>query len=189
MKASIKTILSLLFASTLFTACDKCGEATVTPITESDAEWLVYENQDTIRYTSNTNETVKFILSNAFVENVPAEGYSISDDCIEKLDTQAGRIIQDVKQKWPGMATYILKKPGDLTVSLVLQGNKGINIDENNPTYATKNINGLNYQDVFEIKYDSTSSTKTGELKHLYFNKENGFIEVKYFGGKSLQLQ
>lgn len=186
MKASFKTILCLFFASALLISCEECGEPTITPITEDDAKWLVYNNQDTIRYTSNTNEQVKFLLSNAFTENVPGEGYSISDDCIEEMNTQAGRIVQDVKQKWPGMATYILKSPNDLRVSLVVQGGPAIEIDENNPTYPTKRINEVNYLNVFEVNKDST---KVGDLKRIFFNRDSGFIRVEYYGGRTLQLQ
>ncbi|WP_439882060.1 hypothetical protein ACSX1A_02640 [Pontibacter sp. MBLB2868] len=190
MKASFKTILFLLFASSLLGSCtEKCGDPTITPITESDAEWLVYDTPDTIKYTSNTKETVKFVLSNAFTEQIPGEGYSVTDDCIDKQDTQAGRIIQNVSQKWPGMATYVIKRPNNLIVSLVLQGNGSFEIDENNPTYPTLPINGLNYKDVFEIKKDTSSTTKVGDVKQILFNKENGYIKVVYFGGKSIQLQ
>jgi len=47
-------------------------------------------------------------------------------------------------------------------------------------------VNGIDYNEVFEVKPDST---KPSDLKRLLYNKEVGFISASYYDGRSLELE
>lgn len=195
MKTTLKTSLALLFGAAILTSCETCENASITPITDEDTSWLSYTKPvpsdgkpDTIRFSNETGAEVKFIRTHLSSSNVPADGYSFDDKCIEKMDTQASAVVQDVTRKMPAMATYILKKPNDLQLKLLVDKLGTYDLDEQNPTHASKEINGITYQNVFEITMNGNDTDDKGKLKKIYFNKAFGFIRVEFYGGKLLQL-
>ena len=196
MKTTFKTGLALLLGAVLFSSCEQCQTTSVTEVTEADASWLSYTKPvptdgkpDTIRFANKDNAQVKFVRTHFYSSNVPADGYSFDDKCIEKMDTQVSAIIQDVKRRMPALATYILKKPNDLQVKLMVDKLGTYDINEESPTYATKEINGFTYQDVFEKEMQGNDTDDKGKIKKIYYNKAYGFIRVEFFGGEFLQLQ
>ena len=184
MKTSVTTLCTLLFGAVLLSSCDKCGESTITMVTEDDAKWLVYDGKDTIRFVNEANLPVNYVRTRLTSENVPGEGYSLDDKCIDQLDTQVGNIIQDVRSQQPGLATYILRRPNNLTVQLLVEGRGAYEINESTPTYPSLEVDGTVYNNVFEVKKDSTAATS---VKRILFNKEVGFISVELYGGKKLR--
>jgi len=183
MKTPVTTICSLLFGAVLLSSCERCENATITMVTEEDAKWLVYDGKDTIRFVNESNQPIHYIRTYITPENVPGKGYSVDDKCVEQLDTQVSNVIQDVKGKQPGLATYVLKRPDELTVKLIVEGRGAYEIDETKPTHASLPVNGKTYPDVFEIKKDSTANNT---VKRILYNKQVGFISVEFYGGKKL---
>ena len=187
---------ALLFGAVLLTSCETCETSTITPVTEEDTSWLAYTQPvpaggkpDTIRFTNEANGVTKFIRTQYYTSNVPGEGYSFEDKCIEQLDTQASAVIQDVARKMPGLATYILKKPNELEVKLLVEGLGTYEIQEQTPTHASITIGDNTYLNVFEVNVPGNDTDNPGKVKLVYFNKTQGFIRVEFYGGKFLQLQ
>lgn len=183
MKTPLKALFVCLLSAGFLASCEQCKAPVVTELNEADTKWLVYNTTDTVRFTDQTNETVKYVLTDAFAERVPGEGYTFADDCIETQDTQAARVIQNVGKKWPGLATYVLRRPEKFQINLIVEGQSSFALQENNPTFPTLEINGQNYQNVYEFKKDSTAS---GSLKRVLFNQNQGYLQVEFYGGKKL---
>ncbi|WP_242928691.1 hypothetical protein [Pontibacter vulgaris] len=185
MNKILRPVLALAFGSFLLASCDKC-EPTYTQPTTEDLDWLVYDTKDSIRFVNESNKVFTYLRTNAYTQNIPGAGYSVSDDCIEKMDTQVVNVIQQVKNQQPGLAITILKTPEDLTVNLVVEDRGTYKIDKANPTFATLDLNGFTYNNVFEVKADSTKATS---LKRLLFNKEFGFLSLEMYDGRKLDLK
>ncbi|MBC5994329.1 hypothetical protein [Pontibacter cellulosilyticus] len=196
MRTTLKASLTLLLGAALFTSCESCETATITPITEEDKTWLAYiqplpadAKPDTIRFVNEKNEDFKFIRTQLHSTQIPGDGYSYDDKCIEQINTQASAVIQDITRKMPGLATYILRKPNELQVKLLVENLGTYEIQEQNPTYPSITIDGVVYEDVFEQDVPGNDTDNKGKVKKIYFNKEHGFIRVEFYGGKLLQLK
>lgn len=196
MKIKLKACLALLFGAALLTSCDTCEKPTVTELTTEDTDWLVYVKPvpangipDTVRFVNQANVPVKYVRTQLQSFQVPGEGYSVSDKCVEKIDVEANAVIQDVRGQMPGLATYILRKPNELVVQLLVQQLGVHEIDEKNPTHQSIELGGQTYHQVFEVNVPGNDTDNAGKLKKLYFNKSHGFIRVEFYGGKYLQLQ
>ncbi|WP_242920095.1 hypothetical protein [Pontibacter liquoris] len=185
MKRSLSVGFALLLGTVLFSSCDTCDPATITPLQTGDEAWLTYERGDTIRFINETNQPVTYLCVDLSGGNVPAVGYE-GEKCIAKMDTQAGAIIQDTKNKYLAMGTFITRRPENFTLQLAVENRGTWEVDENNPKYPTLQVNGVNYNNVFEVKLDST---KASDLKRLLYSKEKGFISVEYYDGKKLLKQ
>ena len=196
MRTTLKASLTLLLGAALFTSCETCDTASITPVTDEDKSWLAYTQPlpadgkpDTIRFINDTNAIFKFVRTQLHSAQVPGDGYSYNDKCIDQIDTQASAVIQDVTRKMPGLATYILRKPNDLQVKILVENLGTYEIDEQNPTHPSITIDGEVYQDVFEENVPGNDTDNKGKVKKILFNKEHGFIRVEFYGGKFLQLQ
>ncbi len=185
MNKIFRPVLALALGAFLFTACDECDPSYNRP-TETDLQWLVYDTNDSIRFVNENNVSYTYIRTDTYSQNVPAEGYSINDDCIEVLDTQVVSVIQQVKNQQPGFAVGLLKSADDLTLNLAVQDRGSYKIDIANPTYPTIDVNGFTYNNVFEVKADSTKATS---LKRLLFNKDFGVLSLETYDGKKLFLK
>lgn len=183
MKTPLKALFICMLSAGFLASCEQCKAPVVTDLTETDTDWLVYNTTDTVRFTNQDNETVNYILTDAFAERVPGEGYTFTDDCIETQDTQAARVIQNIGKKWPGLATYVLRRPQAFQINLIVEGHSSFNVDANNPTFPTLELNGQTYQNVYEFKKDSTAN---GSLKRVLFNKNQGYLQLEFYGGKKL---
>jgi hypothetical protein len=172
-----------ILSALLFSSCKDC-DTTVIQVSEDEAKWLVYDRGDSARFVNEKNEIVRFVNTGVRVEQVPGEGFNISDNCIERYDVQAASFIEDIKKSYPGLATYILKRPETFEVVLIVENGGDHKINTAQPTYPTKDINNTLYSNVFEVV--KTDSTKTTNLKRLLFNKEVGFLSVEYYNGKKL---
>ncbi|MHC2990483.1 hypothetical protein OB13_02385 [Pontibacter sp. HJ8] len=186
MTNSIKLMGAVLLSTFLFSSCQEDCDTTVTQVSEDEAGWLVYSRGDSAYFINETNQQVNFVNTALLSEQVPGEGFSTTSDCIEQYDVQAFSSIEDPQNKYPGLATYILKKPDTLQVVIVVEERGEFEINEAQPTYATLTINNVAYSNVFEIV--KTDSTKTTNLKRLRFNKQFGFLSAEYYDGKKLQL-
>ncbi|WP_018478556.1 hypothetical protein [Pontibacter roseus] len=174
-----------LLATLLFTSCKDC-DTTVTQVTEDDTKWLVYDRGDTVRFVNENNETVRFTTSVLRADQVPGEGFNVTDNCIEQYDIQAVSIIEDTNKEYPRLATFFLKRPNTFDMALLVEEVGEYEINETQPTYPTATVNNNLYSEVFEVV--RTDSSKTTNLKRILFNKEFGFLSVEYYNGKKLQL-
>lgn len=180
----LKLTGTFLLATLLFTSCKDC-DTTVTQVSEEEALWLVYERNDSVTFVNEAEETIKYHNTALRAEQVPGEGFNTSDKCIEQLDVQAFSTIEDKAKKYPGLGTYILKRPSKFEVVLMVEGRGEYKLDLSQPTYPTLDVNNTTYTDVFEIV--KTDNAKETNLKRLLFNKEFGFLSVEYFDGKKLE--
>lgn len=188
MKRTVYTIFSVLFGSLFLYSCETCDNPTITNPTEADTDWLVY---DYINYYKPEFENEKDSLIKSFrfqgfmTQNIAAEGTSLSDDCIEKLDTQVFAQLADTTKRYPALYTYILKRPDTLEVRLAVENRGDWAIDQNNPTYPSLEVNGYDYLDVYEVTPDSV---KSNSVKKILFNKQFGFLLVDFYDGRQLRL-
>ena len=188
MRKTVYTIFSVLFGSLFLYSCETCDNPTITYTTAEDNKWLVYDFVD--NYNPNfENENDSLIKSFKFQgyigQNVPGEGVSLTDDCVEKLDTQVFAHLQDTTQRYPSLYTYILKRPDTLEVRVAVENRGDWAIDKENPTYESLEVNGIQYFDVFEVNPDSL---KTNSVKQILFNKQYGFLQVDFYDGRQLRL-
>jgi hypothetical protein len=188
MKRTVYTIFSVLFGSLFLYSCETCDNPTVTVPTDEDNEWLVY---DYLKYYKpefeNENDSLikSFKFQGFLSQNTPGEGSSLSDDCIENLDTQVFAQVADTTKRYPSLFTYILKRPDSLEVRVAVENRGDWVIDKDNPTYETLEVNGYDYLNVYEVKPDSV---KANSVKKILFNKEFGFLLVDFYDGRQLRL-
>lgn len=184
MKISLCSFFVLLFATAVLTSCEKCGDVTITQPTPADAEWLVYRQSDSIRFVNESGDNVVYTRSGIFAQSLPGEGFTATDECIESVNVQIRTVIEDVRSRQPSLSTRILSKPGDLQVEVGVADLGVWEIDEQQPTYESLEVNGRTYSNVHEVL---TNSTQEGGVKRILFNKEFGFLRVEFNGGKILQ--
>ena len=134
MKRSVTSIFGLLFGSLFFYACETCDNPTITQISEADVSWLVYKEKSLVNFENEVGNIVPYKFASAVAQNVPGEGQSLNDDCIDKLDSQAALTMQDTTRRHPQLVTYILKRPDSLFVKLSVQNRGDWTIDKDNPT-------------------------------------------------------
>jgi hypothetical protein len=188
MKKILKLAGPFLLATLLFTSCKDC-DTTVTQVSEDEALWLVYDRNDSVAFVNEAEETIKFYNTALRAEQVPGEGFNTSDKCIEQLDVQAFSTMEDKEQdkakKYPGLGTYILKRPSKFEVVLLVEGRGEFKLDLAQPTYPSLEVNNTFYTDVYEIV--KTDDSKETNVKRLLFNKEFGYLSVEFFNGKKLE--
>lgn len=186
MRISLLTFFALLFATAVLTSCEKCGEVSVTKPTPEDAAWLVYKKEDSIRFVTAAGSNVAYTRSGIFANEFPGEGFTSTDECIEKVDIELRTVIEDAKDMQPTLSTRIFTKPGDLLVEIGVAGQGVWKLNEQQPTYETFEVNGKVYNNVHEVL---TNSTKAGDVNRILFNKEFGFLSLEFNGGNVLQLK
>lgn len=183
MKTTVKSFFLLMFASATLAACDNCGDISITDPTPEDMQWLVYGNGDTALFRNELGDTVMYLRTGIYPQNVPGDGYSISDDCIEQRNTQITNIIEDKDRRMPYLGTFILKKPDSLFVRIGV-GNKNA-WDLKTATDELQEVTvGETPYNAYVFKADSTA----GGPKEVFFNKQDGFLKVEFYGGKKLEL-
>ncbi|MBD1395569.1 hypothetical protein H9Q13_00185 [Pontibacter sp. JH31] len=183
---SLKLASAIIGATLLFTSCKDC-DTTVIQVADDEAEWLVYDRNDSVTFINEKAEEVLFVNTLLNAQQVPGEGFNVSDDCIERYDMQAMSIIQNTQRSYPGLATYFLKRPDTFEVILLVENQGEYTIDETQPTYPSLDVNNTLYTNVFEVT--NPDGSKATNMKRLLFNKEFGFISVEYYDGKKLELK
>ncbi|WP_106219187.1 hypothetical protein [Pontibacter ummariensis] len=188
MKTTITSLLLLLFGAATLTSCEECGEMKINEPTGEDVKWLVYEKDDIARFLTEEKDTITYVRSVATVQNVPGEGYSASDECVEQLDTQVINIIEDVEKKQPYLGTSILSKTDTLLVRVGVGKLGAWEINKDKPTHQSLEVNGKTYASVFEVKPgNNTASPQPTDVKRILFNKEQGFLSIEFHNGKKLE--
>lgn len=180
-----------MLATLLFTSCKDC-ETTTTQFDEKDVEWLVYDRGDSTQFLNEAGDTLTYTNTALIAEQVPGEGYNISDNCIGHFDVQAYSVMEDVARnsnstnKNPGLATYFLKRENSLDVSVAVDGRGEYKLNLAQPTYPSVEVNDALYTDVYEVINNDAS--KATNVKRILFNKQRGFLSVEFYNDKKLEL-
>ncbi|GAB3532303.1 hypothetical protein GCM10027443_15890 [Pontibacter brevis] len=183
MKISLHSFFLLLLATAVLTSCEKCGNVTISSPTAADAEWLPYRQNDTIRFMTELNETIVYTRSGIFAQEFPGEGFSATDECIEKVNVQIRSVIGDIRDNRPSLATRILRKPDDLQVELSVADMGVWEVNDEAPAYESLEVNGQLYDNVYEV---ITNSTDGGGVRRILYNKQYGFLSVEFNDGRFL---
>ncbi|WP_161890791.1 hypothetical protein [Pontibacter russatus] len=191
-KTLYKTLSVLFLAATALTSCEKCGNVAITEPTPEDSQWLVYQQKDTIPFQTETADVVRYTRTGIYAQNVPGEGLSLEDECIDQVDVQVRTVLEDIADAQPYLSTRILSKPNDLVVELAVGENaadKAVElgvweIDERSPSYDSLEVNDRMYYEVFEVNPESTAANNVSQL---LYNKEFGFLRVAFNSGKKLE--
>ncbi|WP_244554627.1 hypothetical protein [Pontibacter indicus] len=191
MKHSMKLAGVVMLATLLFTSCKDC-DTTTTQFDEKDVEWLVYDRGDTVRFLNEAGDTVAYTNTALIAEQVPGEGYNVSDNCIGHFDVQAYSVMQDVARNSsgtnsnPGIMTFFLKRENSLEVSLAVDQRGEYKLNLAQPAYPSVEVNGVLYNDVYEVSRSDAS--KVTNVKRILFNKQHGFLSLEFHNDKKLEL-
>ncbi|NEM99235.1 hypothetical protein [Pontibacter burrus] len=185
MRRAFNTVLTLLAGSIFLFSCKDCDDPQVTDVTKEDMAWLVYNTTTRATFVNEKQENVLYKFSGGAIQNVPGEGYSINDECIDKLDAQAFAMLQDTTKKNLGLVTYILKRPTQLEVRVGVENRGDWPINVGNPTFANHEVGGYLYNEVYEVLQDST---KPSDVKRVLYNPTHGILYVGFYNGKFLEL-
>lgn len=191
MTHSIKLVGAFILAALLFTSCKDC-DTTTTQFDEKDVEWLVYDRGDTVRFLNEVGDTVTYTNTALVAEQVPGEGYNVSDNCIGHFDVQAYSVMEDVARnntgatKSPGLATYFLKREKGLEVSVAVDERGEYKLNLAQPTYPSVEVNDVLYNEVYEVV--NSDASKVTNVKRILFNKQSGFLSVEFYNDKKLEL-
>lgn len=184
MKTTIKSLFFLLFASAFLVACEDCGSASITEPTATDAQWLVYENGDTAVFKDETGAEIQFVRTGIYVQNTPGDGYSVGDECVEKLNTQITNIMEHTNRTLPYLGTFILTKPDSLLVRVGVGDSGAWDIATTEETKEVK-LGNRTYSNVYVVE---GTGAKENDVKTLFFSKSNGFEYIEFRNGKKLEL-
>lgn len=185
MKLSLSSFFLLLLATVMLSSCEKCGNVTRSSPTAADAEWLPYRENDEIRFITELNDTVVYNRSGIFAQEFPGEGFSATDECIDKVNVQIRSVIGDTSDNRPSLITRILRKPDDLQVELGVADMGIWEVNDQEPPIESLQVNGKAYNNVYEVR---TNSTQEDGVRRILYNKEFGFLRVEFNDGKFLQL-
>lgn len=184
MKRSLSSFFLLLLIAAVFTSCEQCGNVTRSEPTPADAAWLVYRENDSIRFETETNNRVVYTRSGIFASELPGEGFTATDECIDKLNVQIRTLIEDVDSAQPSLSTRITSMPDNLLVELGVANQGFWEIDEQQPTYETLPVNGQEYSNVYEV---ITNGTTANGVRRILFNQQYGFLSVEFNDGRKLE--
>lgn len=176
-KSFFNSFIVLLLAAAALTSCEQCANVTISNPTAADSEWLVYKANDTISFETEAGDTIRYARTGIYAENVPGEGFSTDDECIDELNVRVRTVVEDVDEEQPALGTRILSKPDSLVVQLAVDGMGIWEIDQNNPGYDSLAVNGMMYYDVFEL---TPAVTTTNSVEQILFNKEFGFLHIQF---------
>ncbi len=191
-----KTLLNLsivlLFALPALTSCEKCGNVMLSEPSVADSEWLVYKKNDTITFKTETGSEFRYARTGIYAQNIPGEGFSAEDECIDQIDIQVRTVMEDVNNEQPFLSTRILSKPNDLVVGVSVGekvNDKSVEIgvweiDENSPDHDSLAVNQKMYYNVFEL---NPNDSKANGVRQILFNKGFGFLRVEFENGKLLE--
>lgn len=183
MKTTVKSFLLLVFASAFLAACEKCNNINITEPTQSEIAWLVYNSNDTLYFRTEAGDTVMYRRTGIYAQNVPGEGYSVEDECIEELNTRVTNILEEEQRQQPFLATSVFSKPDSLLIKIGVGNNSSWMVDT---TSAMQEVTVLgNTYDAFV--FEGTNTTATAP-KTVYFNKIDGFLKIEFNDGKKLEL-
>lgn len=182
----------MLFATAALTSCEQCGNVLITEPTPEDSQWLVYKLNDTISFKTEANDIVRYARTGIYAQNVPGEGFTMEDECIDQIDVQVRTVIEDVENEQPYLGTRILSKPDDLVVEVAVGENvndKAVEIgvweiDESAASYDSLIVNDQMYYEVFEL---NPENTKANSVSQILYNKGFGFLRVAFYNGKQLE--
>ncbi len=90
MTNSLKLAGIFILATLLFASCKDC-DTTVTQVSEEEAKWLVYNRGDSARFVNEKNQIVRYVNTGIRADQVPGEGFNVSDDCIEASSVESCR--------------------------------------------------------------------------------------------------
>lgn len=187
MKRSLRSFFLLLFVAAVFTSCEQCGNVTISEPTPEDAAWLVYRENDTIRFeTEAGNDTVIYTRSGIFAQNLPGEDYSPDDECIESINMQIRTVMDDLDEEQPALGTRITSFPDSLLVELSVANQGFWEINEGQPTFPTLPVNGREYINVYEV---ITNTTTADGVKRILYNQQYGFLLVEFNDARKLELR
>ncbi|MHA6247556.1 hypothetical protein ACXYMU_06440 [Pontibacter sp. CAU 1760] len=184
-KYTLFLFFTLLLAAGLLSSCEKCGNVIISEPTPEDAAWLVYKKNDTIAFLTEVNDTVRYIRTGIFAQTLPGEGFSVEDACVDALDVQVRTVLEDVAETRPVLGTRILSQPENVTVELTMGDNEAWEIQNFQPTYDSLQVGEKWYKSVYELNPDAGSPQ---QVTQLLYNKEFGFLRVRYGNGKLLQF-
>ncbi|WP_266204752.1 hypothetical protein [Pontibacter kalidii] len=188
MKTTVKSFFLLMFASATLASCENCGDISITEPTPEDSQWLVYGTGDNVLFRNEKDDTITYQRTGIYVQSVPGDGYSVSDDCIDKRNTQVTNIIEDKDRKLPYLITYILKKPDSLIVRIGVANKNAWEIkgsDQPQTVTVGEGEDEITYNNAYVLKADSTAADSP---KEVYFTKDEGFVKVELYNGKKLEL-
>ena len=188
---SLYTLLSagLCLGALFLSSCNDCTTS-VAQFDDADNEWLVYGTQEELQMVDerDLNQDTVFVFKNSSIksEQMPGEGFDVTDACIEQYDTRRASVMQNSSgDELPGLTVVALKRPNDLQVSLVVINRGEFPIpDLNTPQYDSLVINGFTYRDVFQLAHPDSSSIG---VSRVLFNKEYGFLKVVYHNDRKFK--
>lgn len=182
--------LLMLFSAVFLFSCEDCDSVSIHEPVDQELDWLVYAQNDSALfelYTTADDEepdTILYRRTGIYADNVPGDGYSIEDDCIEQLNTQVTNIVEDKARSQPFLATYILTKPDSLTIKIGVGNKETWTLDQSTAT-TQETIGELTFNNVYTL---TGKSTDADQVKTVLFNKEFGFLKITFNNGKYLSL-
>ncbi|OKL38443.1 hypothetical protein [Pontibacter flavimaris] len=184
MKTTVKSFFLLMFASATLASCENCGEISITEPTAEDSQWLVYGTGDTALFRNEEGDTLTYLRTGIYAQNVPGDGFSVTDDCIDQRNTQVTNIIEDKERKQPYLGTYILKKPDSLIVKIGVGSKSAWEIKSSDVTQEVT-VGETVYPEAYVF---AGTTTTADEPRTVYFTKDEGFVYVEMNNGKKLEL-
>jgi len=183
MKKALTLALSLFCTAALLSSCEQCGTPVITEPTAADSAWLVYAKEDSAIFEDKAGNRIKYTATDSISQTVLGADVDPGSNCFDKLDTNSIVILKDKAKVFPALATFIYKTPTKLEVRLAVESSEEKVLTIDSPTYASKVINGVTYENVYEV---TMQKLKDYSAKQVLFNKEYGFLYIELHNGKTL---
>ncbi|MFT2009387.1 hypothetical protein ACMA1I_11985 [Pontibacter sp. 13R65] len=186
MKKHLSYLVSILVTAAFVSSCKDCTDPVITPLEQTDVEWLAYNELDSVHFKTEKNEIVTFKKVTARADNIVGEGSQVGDDCIASMDTQALIMLSSESGQHPVIGTSVLRRPNKLFVRIMVSPqDSGFEINQDFPTYPSLQVGDFVHQDVYELKQDSTRALS---IKQLLYNKNRGILRVEYYNGRYYEV-
>lgn len=147
----------------LFAICSvSCNGNIDAEFTAEEKEWLVYDKNDTIRFTSEAQDTLTTVIEYISEAEQVSKRYPIEAEVA--LVTMGGEELFRI----------LLLKDEQNFNKYVRLGNVNRSLKTVSPEDSIP-VNGHIYNNVYRFRQDTTKGDP--DIWQLYFNKENGFIK------------
>lgn len=169
----------------LFSSCNDCTTS-VTQFENDDSSWTVYNTRDTLLMVDRTNVVRVFANTRINSDPVPGDGFGPADACIEQYYTRRTSVMQHAASPrlFPALTVVALKTPETIRVNLVVAQHADLPIpDINTPQYAQHTIEGVTYQNVFDV---TDADSGPDGVSRILFNRDFGFLRVEFADGRTL---
>lgn len=175
----MKSIFLLIAFIALLASCKK---ETYNQLTDEDMKWMIYENNDMMRFQNNNGVIDTFIVYNK------VKGYVVTG---KKYDEYTSCSLYKTTDTLPGNTKgglKVMRTSDGLFVSIRFPHHAQETFINHITPVAVDTINGIPYYNIYISQADTLNASWTEPVVQVWYGKDDGFIRFTDLYGNSWEI-